>query len=493
MINSQHALTVLFCKWIVHACEPGESNFKLMLRYRLAGFQPYAQGNWGRSLEWFMQRGHVATSGSRIWGRVTRAWKEIVSEVRHSPPKNYEEWLNTPFWHNRDLWGPHFAKERAAELHQAGIRRISQVWREGTHEFISAEEVDVRFGLRLAEYSSWERVSRSLAGEGGRLRRQLSAQPKADEWLGVFENPRAIFPEAVFQGREVKQIVISNQPQVVRFTDRSCYFFVMRQSCTMGAYVTNSTGQVGDTGLPMQQSFFGFIARVRVQPVTKGPKKKSIFLYYGRIRELEWDPARFEWPKVLGYQQSTDFLLYTTKLGRELLRKRLPPLDLTATKWANTLPANFRFGWSTVWAKERGKKEAGFMWQIWHKAVAVNVWRGRISDNIDTRCPCCNSGAEESIIHRFWYCQPAHQTWEFINNLTCYLGSESNDGPNLNWEQAIFSSQPPARFQNVRRFWALFRGLTLWTLWISRNDQTCVQSEQLAPIQNPKYDLARSH
>jgi hypothetical protein len=122
MINLKHALTALLCKWMVYACEPGDSNFKLMLRHRLSGFQPLAHEKWGRSMEWFTQTGHTATTGSKVWGRVTRAWKELVGTVQMVPPTSYDEWLNTPFWQDRESWGPHFSRERAAELHQAGIK-----------------------------------------------------------------------------------------------------------------------------------------------------------------------------------------------------------------------------------------------------------------------------------------------------------------------------------------------------------------------------------
>ena len=35
MINSEHALIALLCKWVVYACH---SNFKTLLRHRLASF-----------------------------------------------------------------------------------------------------------------------------------------------------------------------------------------------------------------------------------------------------------------------------------------------------------------------------------------------------------------------------------------------------------------------------------------------------------------------
>jgi hypothetical protein len=172
----------------------------------------------------------------------------------------------------------------------------------------------------------------------------------------------------------------------------------------------------------------------------------------------------------MGPLQSIEFLHYTTKLGRELLRQRTPPLQLALMKWPNILPDNFRFRWSNVWAKERDRKEAGFIWQIWHKAVAVNVWRGVISRNIDRNCPCCDLGMEESIIHCFWTCQMARQAWESVDELICLIGVECNVGPALSWDQAIFSTPPPRRFQKFARFWSLFRGVTLWSIWIARND-----------------------
>jgi hypothetical protein len=51
------------------------------------------------------------------------------------------------------------------------------------------------------------------------------------------------------------------------------------------------------------------------------------------------------------------------------------------------------------------------MWQLWHKAVVVNVWRGRISANVDKSCPMCQESADESIIHCFWACLSAQAIW----------------------------------------------------------------------------------
>jgi hypothetical protein len=73
IINPKHALIALLCKWVVYACEPSHSNFKTLLRHRLASFQPYTHVEWGSSLEWFTMRNHKASSGSKVCNRVTKA------------------------------------------------------------------------------------------------------------------------------------------------------------------------------------------------------------------------------------------------------------------------------------------------------------------------------------------------------------------------------------------------------------------------------------
>jgi hypothetical protein len=46
------AAYTLMTKWVVAACELGLSNFKALLRYRLAQGQPYSHGNWPPLMEY---------------------------------------------------------------------------------------------------------------------------------------------------------------------------------------------------------------------------------------------------------------------------------------------------------------------------------------------------------------------------------------------------------------------------------------------------------
>jgi hypothetical protein len=83
------------------------------------------------------------------------------------------------------------------------------------------------------------------------------------------------------------------------------------------------------------------------------------------------------------------FMNFTTQTGRTMLRKRYTPPDLVSTKWNLQLPSNFQLDWGDTWDAERARKEAGLIWRLWHKAIVVNKWRGRISANIDTSCTMC--------------------------------------------------------------------------------------------------------
>jgi hypothetical protein len=75
LVDPAAALTALMAKWILAACEPGDSNFKIMLRHRISNFQPYPGGNWPPSLQWFALPSHAAKSGSMVWQRTAQAWK----------------------------------------------------------------------------------------------------------------------------------------------------------------------------------------------------------------------------------------------------------------------------------------------------------------------------------------------------------------------------------------------------------------------------------
>jgi hypothetical protein len=117
------------------------------------------------------------------------------------------------------------------------------------------------------------------------------------------------------------------------------------------------------------------------------------------------------WPKHLS------FLNYSMQKGKEILHNRHFLLVLAATKWKLILPLDFSFQWNDVWDIEYAQKEVGLIWQLWHKAIAIYLWHGKVSPTIDTICPMYDTREDESILHRFWSCTWSQGAWQYTTAL----------------------------------------------------------------------------
>jgi hypothetical protein len=461
MIDPGDAVNALMSKWIITACEPGQSNFKIMLRYRLTLLQPYSGGYWNPSMLWFTQKGHTASRGSNIWARTTKAWKLMVSELHTLSPRSYEEWLSASIWWTPGFGaiGPEFSKTRGAALARRGLRSVKDVWSQQHRRFWTNEEVNLNFGLRVIEYMSWEAICTRIAtfGENFCVRRTNRHDP--EEWLGIYPNPDDSLPVKVIQGRSLVSGYLNAGWQRLELERGAKSYSVLP-----------SSRMLADNRCSLQPMdpviHHGFMSPVRVEQVVRGPKLKKILLFYGRVKDLEWDPGRIVWSSM------KPFMSYSTRMGREFLRKRKPVVPVAQKKWSNVLQPTFQFKWANTWDPERAGKEAGFIWQIWHRAVAVNEWRGRISIRINHSCPVCNSGVVESVLHRFWDCTHAKDAWTFTFKVLKILSNDQRlPGPfTPDMKQVLFTHRMPQRFRKVSRLWLLLRGVTLWSIWTTRND-----------------------
>jgi hypothetical protein len=154
-----------------------------------------------------------------------------------------------------------------------------------------------------------------------------------------------------------------------------------------------------------------------------------------------------------------------------LYNQHTPPLALTATKWNVIFPPDFKFQWAEVWDTERARKEATLLWQLWHRAIVVNVWCTKISIAIDTTCPMCDLEAAETVLHRFWTCPCSQQTWAYTNELLKMFVSTAHQQvwAVLDWKHAMFVANPTRKFKHVNWLWLLLRGVTIWCVLIARN------------------------
>jgi len=67
---------------------------------------------------------------------------------------------------------------------------------------------------------------------------------------------------------------------------------------------------------------------------------------------------------------------YSSELRRKLLNDR-QRLSISIQK--NVLHKTLQPKWSDVWLQAHAKKELGFIWAPWYKALAVNKWCTNVS------------------------------------------------------------------------------------------------------------------
>lgn len=152
-----------------------------------------------------------------------------------------------------------------------------------------------------------------------------------------------------------------------------------------------------------------------------------------------------------------------------LSEEKIVPLEMSQES-----PKRFhKFKWGTVWDKMRSKKEGDFIWSLWQKVVAINSWRVRFIAEIDDKCLMCALNIPETIAHRFWDCKCARRAWDYAIGIINSMKAHPNqNGPwkAFHWHHGIFGKKVPPSFSKYSEIWLLLRGITLWTIWIERND-----------------------
>lgn len=214
--------------------------------------------------------------------------------------------------------------------------------------------------------------------------------------------------------------------------------------------------------------FRGRVLRVRIIKVLSKarPATSSRLQYLAPVSRLVFDPGRWTW------DGGGSLYEYTAKKGRLLLHPRTSLSLPISEKWIGLVPANFEPDWREVWAGTRPRKEAAFLWSVYHRAVAVNHWRHRAFPELSAECTCCERGEPETIIHCFYECELASRAWAFvITILHAMAKTPATTMPwlMLSWEQCIFGVALPAPLHSFWKSWSLMRGAAMWIVWIQRN------------------------
>ena len=105
----------------------------------------------------------------------------------------------------------------------------------------------------------------------------------------------------------------------------------------------------------------------------KSQKHISIKICMGTLGEKRaFDLSLWNW------RDGEAFFHYSTERGREPISSNTKLRKPDKSKWENEVHLHFSFNWKDPWNPARGKKEGGFLWSIWHKAIIINASRAKM-------------------------------------------------------------------------------------------------------------------
>ena len=105
---------------------------------------------------------------------------------------------------------------------------------------------------------------------------------------------------------------------------------------------------------------------------------------------------------------------YSAKMGsNKVIKPHITLEKPIGYKWRGELPITFQPRWNEVWFPRRPQKEAGFLWSIYHTAIAVNAWQNKINDQISDLCTSSAHNAPEAGLHRMALWPRAKLWWQY--------------------------------------------------------------------------------
>lgn len=141
-------------------------------------------------------------------------------------------------------------------------------------------------------------------------------------------------------------------------------------------------------------------------------------------------------------------------------------------KWKRILPPSYKPDWRDVWHNAKPQKKTGFMWSVYHHAIAVNVWRHQMCPQTDQNCPSCLLRVPETVKHRFVDCPKAAHAWSYaqsVFNMVMEVPKKNGKGDPLVWQQCLLGSPLPRKLRKGKTLWMVLRGSVIWLIWLDRN------------------------
>jgi hypothetical protein len=79
-----------------------------------------------------------------------------------------------------------------------------------------------------------------------------------------------------------------------------------------------------------------------------------------------------------------------------------------------------------MWSNFRAKKDSGFLTSLWHKAMAIKIWRSKANKTTNLTYLGHEGQPLETIIHKFWECPRAKVTWLWVLSFVYRLKFSTN-------------------------------------------------------------------
>jgi hypothetical protein len=133
---------------------------------------------------------------------VTQGWKVVLPDLQYNPPSCIEDLLSCNVWSCPEvaLIGPGFSRRCAANLHKAGLRKYRDIMRGAG--FITADEVQERFGLKQEESGAWEAAVRTMTRRWRVILTSPPGRTYEGEWVGIYHRQNSTSPLMVAQTNE---------------------------------------------------------------------------------------------------------------------------------------------------------------------------------------------------------------------------------------------------------------------------------------------------
>lgn len=266
--------------------EPRESNLQIMLRYRLARFNPKRGRSWGVSLDWFMSKQHQGYSGSKVWGHISKAWKTMVKGMYQLSPRSLIELIHANiWWSGLNLIKEDFSFEKAYELYRKGIRCVDDIWDSEGQAWTAWEDAKGKFHMRDEDQGDWNKLTSKISSKWSHILGQYPEFTAIGQWLGFYkvgeEDPCFVMKcskEMNPSGRILHHLSLPLSGE--------CY--------TVGKYSRCLNVWRNPSG-----DFSGFFHHVKIMHTTRGPMRDGvrevITFFYGKEATLRWDPDRWRW------------------------------------------------------------------------------------------------------------------------------------------------------------------------------------------------------